>query len=272
MEQRGIITPPVRPYPNQSLDTTTGPFHESVDYVDYSEGESDSPHEETPKSAFFIPDSIQISIPDALDPSPASKSPGSSDHEIPVHDETPLSSPTSNRRTRIVRFRSRVRITSGIRRQRPKDFPSEYHIPGNDVKSLNADSSLSSSPSSSISAPLRSRSDDESNDRGWGPLGQRVALLAYNSPKRRTRNAREANSKRQTERQFQAHNVNERTPLVHPPRPRVYDGAAGDQPRFASESDRDEESRLSREIDMVFGKWPERLLNYKVCPTDTGLI
>jgi len=71
-----------------------------------------------------------------------------------------------------VRFRSRVRITSGLHR---------YHTPNDSALSalVPGEASLSSSLSSSISAPLHTPGDDEENERpGWGPLGQRVSLFA----------------------------------------------------------------------------------------------
>lgn len=93
--------------------------------------------------------------------------------------------PSLTRPTRI-RFRPRVRITSGLTRHRQSLVPGAESRTST-IRSRNDDdgyfcytpsSSISGSPSSSISAPLRSRTDDEADRPGWGPLGQRVSMLA----------------------------------------------------------------------------------------------
>ncbi|KAJ3556511.1 hypothetical protein NP233_g11958 [Leucocoprinus birnbaumii] len=94
--------------------------------------------------------------------------------------------PSLTRPTRI-RFRSRVRITSGLNRYRHSSTRG-IDSNNNTLRSLSGgadsyycytpSSSISGSPSSSISAPLRSRTDDEADRPGWGPLGQRVNMLA----------------------------------------------------------------------------------------------
>ncbi|KAF8876804.1 hypothetical protein CPB85DRAFT_1344266 [Mucidula mucida] len=138
---------------------------------------------------------------------------------------------------RSVRFRSRVRITSGVRRH--------IHRSRSDL-SIARESDLSSSPSSSISAPLRTRDDEASSP--WGPLGQRVRIMS-------SRRSRRPSTFRQQ--------VNERTPLVYNhsvPKTPSY-GDDDDDDFYASPLAEDADARLNREIDVAFGPWPGRLLN-----------
>lgn len=141
-----------------------------------------------------------------------------------------------------VRFRSRVRITSGF----------SHHRRRSDVGS-----SRSGSPSSSISAPLRSHSDDGTNS--WGTLGQRVGLLALQkrilgSPKAK---------RRQKGLIVPNIYVDERTPLRNSFNSSSYVEGVGVQEGVVFDEDSDDE-RLSQEVDDVFGKFPGRLLNYHV--------
>ncbi|TFK30655.1 hypothetical protein FA15DRAFT_21652 [Coprinopsis marcescibilis] len=87
-----------------------------------------------------------------------------------------------------VTFRSRVRITSGISRHRrtTAQHNQSYSIPG-----LTPDSSRSSSPSSSISAPLRFHSEEPEPKPGWGTLGQRVSLLGRRNSRKRSPQTRQ---------------------------------------------------------------------------------
>ncbi|KAJ6626965.1 hypothetical protein B0H10DRAFT_2210836 [Mycena sp. CBHHK59/15] len=175
-----------------------------------------------------------------VDAVPDPDSPASSGDEICISVEPPDADADADDRT--VRFRSRVRITSGLHHHRERDPETE---------------SRSSSPSSSISAPLRAPLTDESCSPGWGPLGRRVRIFAA-ARKRRPGVADLA--------------IDERTALLATPVPKpvVHRGARGDadgEPGADSDcsdatydSD-DEDALLSRQIDLVFGKWPGRLLN-----------
>jgi len=97
------------------------------------------------------------------------------------YDDQELDSPPE--RSSRVRFRSRVRIGSGLNRHRHKHLGVDY---------LSSDfspaPSLSGSPSSSISAPLRTQTDEQVGKPGWGTLGQRVSMFAkVNMEQRRSR-------------------------------------------------------------------------------------
>ncbi|KAG5721978.1 hypothetical protein E4T56_gene18441 [Termitomyces sp. T112] len=149
-----------------------------------------------------------------------------------------------------VHFRPRVRITSGINRHRHS-------------RSLLAesDSSVSSSPSSSISAPLRSCTDDEADKPGWGPLGRRVALLS------RQARCRSGRRERRRKREFNDDYLHpcEHTPLL---RPRIQspvidvDGHTRLDDVFDSDPEEDARQFRARQIDEAFGTMPGRLLNY----------
>ena len=156
-------------------------------------------------------------------------------------------------RQRIVRFRSRVRITSGLHHHRNRKtasadeagLTSSLPIPITQNKRSEGEDStpLSSSPSSSISAPLRREDDGSSNSPNsrWGPLGQRVSFFRRKS--------------KQGEQQSLI-------PKRRCSRPRMY-------VNLDSDSEEDEYSsrpnlKLNREIDDVFGKWPGRIFNRHV--------
>ncbi|KAA1468451.1 hypothetical protein DENSPDRAFT_927371 [Dentipellis sp. KUC8613] len=173
-----------------------------------------------------------------------------------------------------VRFRSRVRITSGLRHHRSRDTDP-------DARSL--DSSGSDSPSSSISAPLRYHADDSVR----GPLGQRLSVLAANAWQRRrlaaavTQNGAVYASQHQDQdhSQLQAQGVpqpDERTALLDRRRMSPYIGArsgvgtgAGRQGGMGEDVGEDDDERdedaylmaLREEEDITFGRWPWRLFN-----------
>jgi hypothetical protein len=160
------------------------------------------------------------------------------------HDPVHPPPDTSNEHLRHsrVRFRSRVRITSGF----------SHHRRRSDVGS-----SRSGSPSSSISAPLRSHSDDGTNS--WGTLGQRVGLLAL---QKRILGLPKA-KRRQKGLVVPSIYVDERTPLRNSFNNSPYVAGEGVQEGVVFDEDSDDE-RLSQEVDDVFGKFPGRLLNYHV--------
>jgi hypothetical protein len=154
------------------------------------------------------------------------------------------SAPIAIRRPRMhVRFRSRVRITSGIHAHRE----SKSQGPFDDE--LDVGSSLSSSPSSSISAPLRLRRDSDDN-AAWAPLGRRVGLLSSERQRKKQRSLGMPDE--------QGVRVNERTPLVGSP---LTPNSRIEDPY---DSDEEEESLYAQEIDKTFGPLPGRLLNHHV--------
>ncbi|RDB28605.1 hypothetical protein Hypma_015052 [Hypsizygus marmoreus] len=208
-------------------------------------------------------DDVEITVENADSSSQTSSTPSSSpDLETPDGgvDHTPFPSApdtdTDTGRPSRVHFRPRVRITSGISRHPHKHSP---HTPTptrplSGPPIFSPPSSRSSSPSSSISAPLRSRSEDELSKPGWGTLGQRVGLLSHR------RRAKE----RKWKKRYDVHIDNcERTPLLSSRFKTLYiDNERSRQEEELLESDRQEEERLNREIDRYFGTWPGRLLNH----------
>ena len=178
-------------------------------------------------------------------------------------DQEPDSPQSIPERQNRVRFRSRVRIASGLNRHR-------HSLEGVDYMSLDysPESSTSGSASSSISVPLRTLTDEQVGRPGWGTLGQRVSLFAKGQMERRSRREQKerlglgASSFRKGER-------GRREALVIPYYPQITEetplllssarnGSCSDLTR------EDEASQLAREIDMVFGPWPGRLANHHV--------
>ena len=153
------------------------------------------------------------------------------------------SQPHPERPTRV-RFRSRVRITSGLNRHRHKSQQQQHGV---DYLSFSPESSVSGSRSSSISAPLRTHVDEEVGKPGWGTLGQRVSLFTKGNLERRR--IREQRERLELGVEQGEALINEQTPLLSRP---------------LSGSLQEEASQMSREIEMVFGTWPGRLVNYRV--------
>jgi hypothetical protein len=161
-----------------------------------------------------------------------------------------------------VRFRSRVRIASGLNRHR-------HSLEGVDYLSLgySQEPSISGSPSSSISVPLHTPTEEQVGKPGWGTLGQRVSLFARGQMERsRRREQKErlglgaSSFRKGTERgRREAHvvpyyaQITEETPLLL--------SSARNGSCLTREV---EASQLAREIDMVFGPWPGRLANHHV--------
>ncbi|KIM84746.1 hypothetical protein PILCRDRAFT_818354 [Piloderma croceum F 1598] len=193
-------------------------------------------HQKKPPNGFVSNSEPTILPPNALrlhlaDPS----APLTTPHD-PVH---PPSDPLNHQvRPSRVRFRSRVRITSGFSHHRRKS---------------DVGSSRSGSASSSISAPLRSYSDGSTNT--WGTLGQRVGLLAL---QRKIMGSPEA-QQRQKGQVAPSGYVDERTPLRNSFNHSSYVEGVQDGNIFDEDSD---DERLSRDVDEVFGKFPGRLLNH----------
>lgn len=184
--------------------------------------------------------------------------------------------PPSLTRTTSIRFRSRVRIASGLNHFRQGRT--------NILRSTEGDFCYTPSPSrsvsasSSISAPLRSRTDDEADRPGWGPLGRRVSMLAK---KNRTKKRFEFNKDDQSWTPPQSDRVNgsttsrdceettEASPLLMTPSCRG-SGSTSCRRRqggrcYCVECGLPSPKKLSPgEVDEVFGKWPNWMLNYQV--------
>ena len=103
--------------------------------------------------------------------------------------------------------------------------------------------------------PLRSCSDDEANRPGWGPLGQRVSLLAHKPRK---------NKQKRQVKQFDVRvNPDERTPLMQLPLPTAYAEAMG---VVGAPIPINREWKRLSQVDEMSGTWPEKLANVHVCP------
>lgn len=148
-----------------------------------------------------------------------------------------------------VRFRSRVRITSGFRRYRRQSSLHHQTAIDHDLFTSSSPGSLlssdSGSASSSISAPLRA--GGEPGKSGWGALGQRIRFLPQNNSQRQ--NSRKG--RRKTKHII----ANERTPLILSPAHPSYLNAH----TIEYDSLVHEDSRIPRRI------WPRRLPSNRVC-------
>ncbi|KAH9938995.1 uncharacterized protein BXZ73DRAFT_89088 [Epithele typhae] len=182
-----------------------------------------------------------------------------------------------------VRFRSRVRITSGVHRHRVRAHVAAAggSTPG---------SSTSESPSSSISAPLRYQADENA---AWGPIGRRLSAYASSG----------SWSRRQQQQQQQpqgrpvihhlsngrggygaagaqgtmtrhgmrgvrgsagAHGRGERGALLRPSWRQMYGDEEEDEDEVARMPEAERALRaaaLRREEEAVFGRWPWRIFN-----------
>jgi len=166
--------------------------------------------------------------------------------------DSPVEGSTSPLR---VRFRPRVRITSGLNHHRRRQHQTmENH---QDYLTYTPSSSISGSPSSSISAPLRTPLDEEVGKPGWGTLGQRVALFAKQRqyPGKTTRQQPEGCLIAKGD----ASIGTERTPLLKPSLHFILSRDSRLRYLYHDSSDEEDTSRL---IDQTFGPWPTRLLNH----------
>ncbi|KAI0771042.1 hypothetical protein BD413DRAFT_604700 [Trametes elegans] len=164
-----------------------------------------------------------------------------------------------------VRFRSRVRITSGVHRHRHSAAANGTPTPC---------SSASDSPSSSISAPLRYQADENG---AWGPLGKRLSAYAAGGGwPRRTQVSQPQRIQVETGGPVvvgrrpgrKAGRYSERTPLIRPGHhPRTYTEEEEDEDVEVAEDELTPEERalrataLRREEEAVFGRWPWRIFN-----------
>lgn len=236
------------------------------------DGESSSSHCTTPG----------ISTPDSsheLDLETSDGAEHCSSPHVPTRVDNTAENDISIRRKRV-HFRPRVRITSGIGRHRHQRSPRAHTPDRRDgfVTYASPSSSRSSSPSesSSISAPLRSRADDEMDKPGWGPLGRRVALLSREARWQRAAREREKRRRRRGEDLERSasprsppatYGYSERTPLIRPriqsPNGLTYGARSFDVESDMSDRELEEEARIAKVMDEAFGPMPGRLLNYQ---------
>ncbi|KAF9535797.1 hypothetical protein CPB83DRAFT_842355 [Crepidotus variabilis] len=164
-----------------------------------------------------------------------------------------------------VRFRSRVRITSGISRHRSHNQSCSIAAQTQDYFSLPPSSTASSSPASSISVPLRTKADEEIGKPGWGTLGQRVSLLARGRYPRKSREERErerfAKGLQRRDSLGDRLYANERTPLLASPLRKVTHGSIESADNDSAQL-QGQASYHEREVARIFGPWPERLYNH----------
>ncbi|KAF7340159.1 UPF0052-domain-containing protein [Mycena venus] len=176
-------------------------------------------------------DEISIHVESPHDQSLSSSALTTTSTQPETDDATATEDASSPLRSSRVRFRSRVRITSGLHHSHRRRRVSTTST---------SSSSLTSSASSSISAPLRS------------PLtgGQLLARAAE---------ARSA--KHRARRRAAGLPPTERTALLGEQPPGYDRNYHSDEDNAYSDDECDGEALLSRQIDLVFGKWPGRLLN-----------
>lgn len=207
----------------------------AVDHID--------PDERVLELPFANVQEFELHIHDSPDPLPCTNN--SCDGRLmgPRREEDP-SQPL---RPTHVRFRSRVRITSGFRRYRRQSSLHHQTAIDHDLftSSSPGSSSDSGSASSSISAPLRA--GGEPGKSGWGVLG--IRFPPQNSQTQKSRKGR-----RETKHII----ANERTPLTLSPAHPSYLKAHPIEYDSVVHED-SEELRISRRI------WPRRLPSKRVC-------
>ncbi|KAM6498307.1 hypothetical protein JOM56_006255 [Amanita muscaria] len=180
------------------------------------------------------------------------------DRDECLHRIEPDSQFQVNDRSPLIRFQSRVRISSGVPRT------------GGDTKADNLSvishsSSLASSPAPSIYAPLRSESDDEHSR--WGSLGRRVNGSGVGKKKDRKLRETTERGRQMQICQYRRYGddkqgQHERTPLIGHTVPSTHEL----QNMVGGVHDVEVRTRQSGdEIDLIFGTWPRRLINRYVC-------
>lgn len=176
------------------------------------------------------------------------------DRDECLHRIEPDSQFQANNRSPLIRFQSRVRISSGVPRT------------GGDTKADNLSvishsSSLASSPAPSIYAPLRSESDDEHSR--WGSLGRRVNGSGVGKKKDRKLRETTERGRQMQICQYRRYGddkqgQHERTPLIGHTVPSTHEL----RNMVGGVHDVDVRTRQSGdEIDLIFGTWPRRLIN-----------
>ena len=206
-----------------------------------------SPRSQTPSSVIILADGAEIHVDGSHGPTPG---------EGDVGDRSSSEPPPAARPQPRVRFRSRVRITSGVHRHRPSGTPA----PQGQRRLSSGTPSSGSSPSSSISAPLRYQADENAT---WGPLGRRLSAIAA-AGRRRPVQASPQHEEEGPGRPGAHTRVNERTALLRSSRHTGYVDPYDSHLQEGDEDDMEEEFRaaeLRRQKELVFGPWPGRLFN-----------
>lgn len=208
-----------------------------------------NPNERVLELPFANIQEFELHIHDSPDPFPCTNN--SCDGRLmgPRREEDPA----QPLRPTHVRFRSRVRITSGFRRYRRQSSLHHQTAIDHDLfTSSSPGSSLSSDSSSapsSVSAPLRA--GGEPGKSGWGVLGHRIRFLSHNNSQRQ----KSRKGRRETKHMIIA---NERTPLtLSPAHPSYLDPHTIEYDSLVHEDS--EELRVSQRI------WPRRLPSNRVC-------
>lgn len=202
-----------------------------------------SPRSQTPPSVIILADGVELHV----DGCRAEGDP--SDSEPP-----PIARPQPR-----VRFRSRVRITSGVHRHRSSGTPA----PQGQRRLSSGTPSSGSSPSSSISAPLRYQADDNAT---WGPLGRRLSALAAAGRRRPVQAGAQYEEEGQG-RSSPPTRANERTALLRSSRHAGYVDPYASHLQERGEDHTEDGIRaaeLRRQKELVFGPWPGRLFNRHV--------
>jgi len=213
-----------------------------------------SPRSQTPSSVIIIADGTEIHVDGSRSPTADH---GGGDASEGGGDRSSSEPPPGARPQPRVRFRSRVRITSGMHRHRHSGTPA----PQGQRRLSSGTPSSGSSPSSSISAPLRYQADENAT---WGPLGRRLSAFAAAGRRKNVQaspqDAEEGNGVGPG-----AHaRPNERTALLRSSR---HGGYVNPYDAHLSEGDEDDledelgVGELSLQNELVFGPWPERLFN-----------
>ncbi|KAH9836706.1 uncharacterized protein C8Q71DRAFT_55266 [Rhodofomes roseus] len=207
-----------------------------------------SPRSQTPSSVIIIADGTEIHV-GSHDRTPDQAGDGG--------DRSSSEPPPGARPQPRVRFRSRVRITSGVHKHRHSGTPA----PQGQRRLSSGTPSSGSSPSSSISAPLRYQADENA---AWGPLGRRLSAFAA-AGRRKHVQAPPQYGEGVNGGESGAHtSPNERSALLRSARNGGYVDPYDAGVSEGDEDDLEEElgaAELRRQKELVFGPWPGRLLN-----------
>ncbi|EPS98086.1 hypothetical protein FOMPIDRAFT_92084 [Fomitopsis schrenkii] len=203
-----------------------------------------SPRSQTPSSVIILADGAEIHVD-------GSRAPATDPSDRSSSEPPPAARPQPR-----VRFRSRVRITSGVHRYRTSGTPA----PQGQRPLSSGTPSSGSSPSSSISAPLRYQADDNAT---WGPLGRRLSALAA-AGRRRPVQAAPQYEEEGPGRPSAHTGANERTALLRSSRHAGYVNPYESHLQEGDVNDMEgglRAAEIRRQKELVFGPWPGRLFN-----------
>ncbi|EIN13238.1 hypothetical protein PUNSTDRAFT_128925 [Punctularia strigosozonata HHB-11173 SS5] len=253
----GAITPPLA-----DIDITERLFTSEDDLQAAIEDAADisDPQFSVSKSPIFPENALQLQF-DGPAPTPSPSSFGGSSSRI-TPSRSPARSPfrpnadgdrEEEGARRTVRFRSRVRIASGIPRERRGSY--------------GADSAASDSPSSSISAPLR-RASGGGEDDPRASYAKRLLAMTVAARQKRAAAAAAADVEEGGRRAAvgtpapgrRRRTFDERDALRRGPRRRPYVCDVDEDDEVEEESDTEEARRKSEE-EIVFGPWSRRIFD-----------